>query len=180
MYNKGFTLAEMLVVVIIAAAVVVLAVPSFKKTQERARFDAARGNLISLGGAVQSLREDLHIAGNACTYPKSTSAVQIVSNHLFRGAVHPLDDVKNYCTSDIKLSQALFELDYMPNLAFDKDANTYKGYSFYVCPEGGASNPDCCKVVGSERPVACMQKSGTTDSKYNIARYLEDTSIRLK
>ena len=178
MYKKGFTLAEMLVVVIIAAAVVVLAVPSFKKTQERARFDAARGNLISLGGAVQALREDLHIAGNACTYPKSTSAVQIVRSHLFTGTVNPLEDVKNYCTSDTTLSKALFELDYLPNLAFDKDASTYKGYSFYVCPESGT--PECCVASNGVHAVACMKTTASTiDGKYTRARYLEDSSVIL-
>lgn len=174
MYKKGFTLAEMLVVVIIAAAVVVLAVPSFKKTQERARFDAARGNLISLGGAVQALREDLRIAHASCTYPTSSSGqIKISKSHLFKGTINPLNDVKNYCANNDKLSQALFELDYLPNLAFDKDADTYKGYSFYVCGPT-ATNPECCSASDV---VACMQSA--TNTNYKSARYMEDSRIIL-
>jgi len=181
-HKAGFTLAEMLIVVMIAAAVVIWAIPSFKKAQSRARFDAARGFLIDLGNAVQSFREDLYNSGASNPYfPIGTSAIQLQAGHVV-AANYDLSDIQTYAGNDENLIKAMFGLDYLPYIAVTGSGTntTYKGYKFYICPDAAKnSTPSpCCAKAGDAFAVACMYDS-TADAKYQKARYLEDSSVRL-
>ncbi len=69
MFKKGFTLVEILIVVVILASVVAFGVPSYRKAQVRARFNAALGTLTQLGGGINNLYSDiLTYSGNTWTY----------------------------------------------------------------------------------------------------------------
>ena len=68
MYKKGFTLMEMLFVLVIAATIVAFAVPAYKRSKERAKYEAATGILMDLGSGTVLLLQDMH------HYPGSASS----------------------------------------------------------------------------------------------------------
>lgn len=157
---------EMLIVVIIAAAVAVMAVPSYNKTRDRVRYDEAKGLLIDLGMAVQSLQGDLAVKGKV--YPSAN--ISFTSSY-------QNDDLSSYegvatvdLNNDTLWTKALFAREYMPKVQFDSGGSTYHQYSFTICKEGSTSG--CCNAS----TVVCM--SGGSE-KYQGARYLTDTSIAL-
>jgi len=174
MGNKktGFTLVEMLVVVVIAASVVVLSVPAFTRVQDRSRFDAAKGLLMDLGMATQSLRADwTAVNSSADTYPTSslqvTSAAQSAGTSTSAFATDPLSS-----QSSANFVKILFAKDYLRPIPFDSGTSVYKGYSFYVC-KVNATGGDCCDTKDT---VACMYNSGA-GANYKKARYLETSGI---
>ena len=167
--KAGFTLVEMLVVVVIAAAVVLLAVPSYKRTQSRARYDAAKGLLIDLGMAVLSLQGDLNAAN--VSYPGSSA--QKLTPSMQTSALNT--DASVTTLNVTQLNTALFARDYIPKINFDTSADTYKGYTFYICPST-ISNSGCCSGYNSTRTVVCMQDTNA-DASYQWGRFLEDTSL---
>ncbi len=72
MYKRGFTLVEILFVVIIAAGLLALAVPSYKKAQERSEYMRAVGYLTSIGSAIVTLQRDYTML-SPDTYSSSTA-----------------------------------------------------------------------------------------------------------
>ena len=169
--KAGFTLMELLVVVMIAAAVVVLSVPSYKKTQDRSRFDSAKGLLIDLGMAVQSLRADLSTVGK--TFPVDGSNLSLSSSWQTGSLSNENTRTVDF-TSNSDLGIALFAREYIPPIRFTS-GSTYYGYSFTICAD--VNNPGgCCarQAEGNPNAVVCM--SGGSDT-YQGAQYLEDNSI---
>ena len=168
----GFTLVEMLVVVMIAAAVVVWSVPSYKNAKNRSRYDAGKGLLIDLGGAVMALRGDLSMVNKK--YPTDNSTLQVTKSTVQDvGSTTMYDYVTHESmTSNAQFSKGLIYYDYLPKIAFDSSGNTYRGYSFYVCPVGVVGT-GCCTTANT---VACMVDS-SADAKYRQARYLTTSEV---
>lgn len=172
--KKGFTLLEVLVVVVIAITVMAFAVPAYKKSQERNRFFAAQGVLIDLGTAVRGLRTALVEAQENFTYPSDVT--QVLSNW----QTNPAGITEETSLSDItdtNFPSALFVYKYLSSIPFDNLADSsYKGYTFYLCPQEEVSDGACCS---SNTPVvACMMLPAETEStEYYRAIYKEDGTI---
>jgi prepilin-type N-terminal cleavage/methylation domain-containing protein len=171
--NKGFTLVEILIVVVIAVSVAAFGVPAYKKSQERNRYLAAQGVLIDLGNAVRTFRQDMIISCEAAglsskTFPTDGSVAQLVSSW----QTTEKDAELNTLNSTADMGAAMFTRKYMTPVAFTS-GDSFKGYSFYVCPLGGSSS-GCCG--GSSDVVACMKDSATS-SNYEWAHYLQDGTI---
>ena len=70
--RKGFTLVEILFVLIIAAGIVMFAVPAYKRSKVRARYEAATGILMSAGNAYNNLKQDFENNSHSCAFPLHT------------------------------------------------------------------------------------------------------------
>ena len=161
---------EMLIVVIIAAAVVVMSVPSYKKARDRVRFDEAKGLLIDLGMAVQSLQSDLAMGGKE--YPASQTTLTPSMQNGTTNSDDSVVELASRADGQTLLGYALFEREYLPKIQFS--GSTYKGYTFYICPASGGSG--VCASYNGIRCVVAMQDTSANEN-YRWGRYLEDTSI---
>lgn len=170
--RSGFTLAEMLIVVVIAALVVVWSVPSFKRSQERARYDSAKGLLIDFGMAVQAMRGDCSACTTGTSVYRGTTGKQLTSS-----MQTTLSSEASICNlTDDQRDIALFARDYIPPVPLSTD-NKYKNYAFYICPANGSTYSPCCSAgPNSVSAVACMYDANASSS-YQKARFLDDTTI---
>ncbi len=150
MRKKGFTLLEVLIVVVIVVSVATFGVPAYKKAQERNKYLAAQGVLIDLGNGLRMLQAQLEE-----DYPTSSPLVE--SEWQTKSLVDDAEIDRD------NANVALFARKYMAPIPFDK-GNTYKGYSFYLCPENTTSNDNCCAA----NVVACMKGP---EGQYEQARY---------
>lgn len=171
--NKGFTLLEVLIVVVIAVSVAAFGVPAYKKSQERNRYLAAQGVLMDLGNAVRTFRQDLRInciaeGKSLKTFPYTASAAQLLSSW------QTTTQESEFCslTSNAAMGAAMFTRKYMAPISFTS-GSTFKGYSFFLCPQNTSSSSYCC---GSDSSVvACIRN--TSSSNYAWARYHKDGTI---
>lgn len=169
--NKGFTLLEVLIVVVIAVSVAAFGVPAYKKSQERNRYLAAQGVLMDLGNAVRTFRQDLKIdcisnKVDVKTFP--TTAVQLRSNWQTTTQEGDLSSL----TDDATMGTAMFTRKYLAPIPFTS-GNTFKGYTFFLCPQTTSSSSYCCG--GDSTVVACTRNTSSTN--YQWARYHKDGSI---
>lgn len=162
--KNGFTLLEVLIVVVIAVSVAAFSVPAYKKTQEKNKYLAAQGVLVDLGTAVRSVRADLASDNPGDKFPSGSSPVQVTT------AWHSTNMPENKITSS-NAKYELFRREYMTHIPFD-NGSTYKGFSFYVCPQNTASSSNCCG--NNKDVVVCMSNS---TSSYKGARFNIDGSI---
>lgn len=176
MQKKGFTLLEILIVVVICISIAAFAVPAFKKTQEKARFNAAAGALVQLGNAVKNLRLDLDMEGTNTTFPLSTDYVSLSadwsdpSNSTFT-TVANATKLADIATSNDNLGYALVARGYMPQ--FPSTTNTFNGYTYYICPAtGSGSTQTCCS---STSVIACM--TNTDSLVYRYGKFMENGSV---
>ncbi len=186
MRKYGFTLVEVLFVVIIAAGVLAFAMPAYKRMQERSDYNAALGNLLDVGNAVNALKRDLKVVkGASVSFPTSAAFWNATQNGSFtqdvtgttwnKWLVGHADSSANWNT---QFWGALFTFNYL------KPLQNKKGYSFYVLTPGGNTNSICsgrCKTSkgdGSNSSVmACMCKSGTKNGCYFGAVMLTDGNV---
>lgn len=181
--KKGFTLLEILIVVIIAMSVLFFAVPSYKRSKDKAAYTAAQGLLVELRSAMLSMRQDLRNAGNSVTVPTSSSqaaqlqaAWQDEADANYSSATLADMDV----LSAALVPYALFAKNYLQPIPFGA-GNTFSRYEFYLCPVNGSSDA-CC---GSDKKVvACMRDdthnhscSYPTKGLYYGARIWEDGTL---
>ena len=165
--RKGFTLVEILFVLVIVAGIVAYAIPAYKRSQERSRYEAAVGTLVSVGNAIESLRKDLSWKENyTFTFPTGAGSFQMPVNGTVQlGCI----DTPSYFIShggsntNKRFAATLFALNYLEPLAADD------GYNFYGINEDAgeptACGGNCSKPAGSTviAPViACMCQSITT------------------
>jgi len=159
---------EVLVVVVIIVSVTAFAVPAYKKTQEKAKFNNALGVLIQIGTGVQALRADMRMEGLSYSFPVTNAPVQVTGawnggdtvsrNSTYRTvqAAGNLEELGN--ENNTKLGYALVAREYMAELPYD-GKEYYNGYQFYVCPDGVASSSKCC--INDASVVACMRGTGS-------------------
>ncbi len=185
--RKGFTLVEILFVLVIVAGIVAYAIPAYKRSQERSRYEAAVGTLVSVGNAIESLRKDLSWKENyTFTFPTGAGSFQMpVSGQVQLGCI----DTPGYFIShggsntNKRFAATLFALNYLEPLASD-------GYNFYGINEGegkpAVCGNNCQKPAESEviAPViACMcQKSisNATGCFYGARMYATGRIERFK
>ncbi|MBQ3667526.1 MAG: type II secretion system protein [Elusimicrobiaceae bacterium] len=164
--RKGFTLVEILFVLVIVAGIVAYAIPAYKRSQERSRYEAAVGTLVSIGNAIESLRKDLSWKENyTFTFPTGAGSFQMPVNGTVQlGCI----DTPSYfirtaaaANQNRNFAATLFALNYLEPLASD-------GYNFYgINEEAGkptVCGGNCPKPAGSKviAPViACMCQSST-------------------
>ena len=168
--KNGFTLVEILIVVVIAASVLMFAVPATKKAQERNKYLAATGVLADIGMAMQALRIDAAMQGSTVVYP--------AANHLLAmTATFQTTSTTNYQTSQVSdlaslndtiFPYAIFSHGYMQSIPYD-GTNTYKGYSFTLCPQETSTGE-------ANNVVVIMQTSNS--ATYQGARFLQDGTIQ--
>lgn len=151
--RKGFTLLEVLVVIVISASVLLFAVPAYKRTQDKSAYIAAQGVLVELRAAVQALRQDLQSANSSVKIPPGSTPVQLQSSwqDSSSGTYNTVVTTDTASLTAAQLPYALFAQKYIQPVPFDKNANTYKKYNFYICPETTSSSNCCAAQV-----VSCM------------------------
>ena len=157
--QKGFTLVEILFVLIIIAVVMAYAVPSYKRTKDRAAYDAATGILVDLGNAVQAMKRDLTMQGYSfTTYPFPASDYHKVvngdetldSSTVENSTLKNFLSISNATTRDTRFVGSLFAFGYM-------EPFTSNNYNYYVIRSTSANVCNTkCRVSGV---VACMCKS---------------------
>ncbi len=167
--KNGFTLLEVLIVVVIAVSVAAFALPAYKKTQEKNKYMAAQGILLDLGSAVRAVRADM----SSGSFPSGSSPVQVTTS--WNSTAAPANEI-----TSSNANYELFRRKYMAPIPFDS-GNTYKGFSFYVCPQGKASSSNCCG--NNSEVIVCMQNpslgsASSTGGQYEKAKFMEDGTIK--
>ena len=179
--QKGFTLVEILFVLVIAAGIMLWAVPSYKRAQERSRYEAATGVLLDVGSAVVSFKQYLTAQGISTPFPgnspyevNNTTIAQTNSNAL-QGKT--LGEALAGVSSDkvawlLGLIKPLGYLDALP---------TSSDYTYYMVTNTGANicNSQCSSYTDI---IACMCKAGEstenmTKDCYYGAIYLKDGTV---
>ena len=180
--KKGFTLLEVLVVVVIAASVLLFAVPAYKRTQDKSMFLAAQGLLVDLRASVQSIRQDLAMAGSNHKIPSGSSPIKLTASWQDESAEEYSEAANVNFLKDLesaKLPYALFARQYMQPVAFDPTTDQYKRYTFYICPQEQASSAHCCN--SDKNVIACMQDANycnrPTRGQYYGALIMRDGTI---
>lgn len=179
MYSKkGFTLIEVLIVVAISLSVLIFAVPAYKKTQEKAKFEAAMGTLVNVGTAVNLVREkiiEVHGPNSGIKFPgMSGGDGKIPLQSSLQSGVSSTDETSDYTAPygagpgqilDSERIKAMFAQKLIAPIPFDKDASSYKGYFFFLCPEINTSAQGCCPK--NAVAVACMSNDSADKAYYS-------------
>jgi len=164
--KKGFTLVEVLIVVAISLSVLIFAVPTYKKTQAKIRHEAAIGVLINVGEAVNIVREKIeeaHGSNSGKMFPGTSNAYRIWPYTQKNGLAS--DALTAYGRMEISDGHSkgdggaylsfLFMRKFIAPIPFDKNANTYKGYKIFICPQENTEESECCP--SDLQAVACIQ-----------------------
>ena len=200
MFKKGFTLVEILIVVVILASVVAFGVPSYRKAQVRARFNAALGTLTQLGGGINNLYSDIQTySGNSWTYSANDTHLTNSSwTSDFNTDIRELSLTRwgweDVLPTSLNWNQAfilsLVVREYMPPLKLTGGSSEEMiPYNHYICkPDSdgeekfvcnGADYRKCCKHnTNHGGTVACMLLAPSHTSKeemsYVGARFYRD------
>jgi prepilin-type N-terminal cleavage/methylation domain-containing protein len=184
--KKGFTLVEVLFVLVIALGIAAYAVPNYRRSQERSRYEAALGLLTTYGNAISTMERDMESDGYNFTFPRTTtyfqiptalntSGVQIGSVKQWTDIVE--DNIENAARADKAFMWAMLKYKYAEKLP-----STDSGYSFYAIGTNTASicGGNCKQNQAGGSPVMmCMCQSNTTNSTgcYYGARMLRNGRI---
>lgn len=173
--ENGFTLLEVLIIVVIAVSVAAFAVPAYKKTQEKNKYLAAQGVLLDLGTAVRALRADLRAEKENAKFPSLPTVMEVA--HQTSEDTSLSQELQDQ--DDAMLCRSLFFRRYMQPIAYDS-GNTYKGFSFVLCPDGTSSKLMCCN--SNSAVVACMYNnslgaSSSTAGQYWGAAFMNNGSL---
>ena len=166
MYRRqGFTLVEVLFVLVIIAAIMAYAVPSYRRTKDRAAYEAATGILVDVGSAIQAMKKDLTMQGfNFSLYPLPATAAnykEIVGNETVSDSdvngkiLKEILTTSTAATRDARFVGGLFKFGYL-------EPFTPKGYHYYAIR--GTTATACnnkCRTTGT---VACMCKTSLDNS----------------
>lgn len=170
MQKKGFTLLEVLIVVVILASVVLFAVPSYKKAQVRAQYDAALGTLTQLGEGLRLLYEN-----SGLTW--LDDPIMLSNDWFTQTNVSAAEGVQDLST--LNLGQATDRLTFLASLVargyMARPKNVENGpFVFYVCNQEG--DPNFCCDTGDE--IACMfireDDCNDMNEAYSWVRYFKD------
>ena len=162
--QTGFTLVEILFVLVIIAAVMAYALPSYKRTQARAAYDAATGVLVDLGSALQNIKQDLMMQGYSFTQyplPASSYQLQITGTETANGTdtkektLKEFVAISNAATRDTRFAGSLFSFGYMEPFVTE-------GYKYYAIR--GTSATACSNKCRDTGTVACMCKDSLDNS----------------
>ena len=181
MHRKyGFTLVEMLFVVIIAGAVVAMSIPAYKRAQERARYNAALGQLGSIGGAVQGLNRDLVMDGMGSMdgtgifpFTESFQITKIVSAGVESGETlrETLADKDNAGRNQVFLGALFQDNRYLlSSITLDSE------YQYWAVQN---TNSACSGTCNNNGTLICMCKATSNENDcFYGARYLRDGMVQ--
>ena len=182
MYRRqGFTLVEVLFVLVIIATVMAYAVPSYRRTKDRAAYDAATGILVDVESAIRAMKRDLTMQNYASNFPDSgtkqitgTEGTVSLNNQTLKTYVGAQSTNAGRDTAFVK---GLYTFGYL-------EPFTPKGYNYYAIRGNNATicNNKCRPLsteTSGESVVACMCKSSlvNTDCYYG-AVFLNTGKIR--
>lgn len=145
LHRKGFTLVEILFVLIIIATIVAFAVPSYNRTKQRARYEAAVGVLVNVGNAVQSINQDLRNIGSAVRLPINGDFTHVVDSEVHMGVDETFSHFMENCDDN---ADCVLGAMYQKYLQEEIPADT--GYQFFAVD----GNSSAC--AGQCRGIACM------------------------
>lgn len=175
--KRGFTLVEILFVVIIAAGILAYAVPSYKRTKERARYEAATGVLMDLGSTALALKQKELGSVQAEVYIPSAQQCST-----FEQSVGS-DTLQEWSLKSRGHGQTSWFFEIMFCAGF-MQPYPQTGYNFYLVNNNG--NSFCankCKS-NSGQMVACMCQSSSSASDngcfYGAIFYRDGRIERLK
>ena len=135
--RRGFTLLEILLVVLIAVLITMMAVPAYKKAQEKNRYMAASGVLVELGNGIQMVREQ---------YP----SVLVTNESITANSdINAITDAP----TEANLGNWMQTNKYVNKIPFTSE--TYMGYSYRISTTAAASCATGCPPADSDA-VACM------------------------
>ena len=172
--KRGFTLVEMLFVVIIAATALALALPSYKSMRERGKFQAASGQLIDLGSAVEAITRDLAMQGVSVTVGAS-AALPFDGGYFLASSSTPYSLKTKVLEAaagkprEEQVLKALMHFGYLKKFLPN-------GFNYYVLTNTSANSTNCRSTATSPLTdgtlVACMIKpSPANNDCFAGARY---------
>ncbi len=188
--KKGFTLVEVLFVLIIAMGIAAYAVPNYRRSQERSRYEAALGLLTTYANAISTMEKDMESDGYNFTFPMTATYFQIPFNSVDTtgvqiGSVDQWTDIvgmrniENAGNANRAFMWAMFEYKYAEKLPTEDS-----GYDFYAIGGQDVSticHNNCKPKQGDDSPVvACMCQPDDTGSTgcYYGARLLRNGRIK--
>ena len=144
MQKKGFTLLEILLVIVILVVVSLFAVPAYKKSIARSKYNSALGTLVQFGTALQMLKQDTGVSWQM-------DPVRFVPSTWFTDTnVSEAEQLDKNEINDI--NPAMFKAALVAHGYMIKPLSLDSTYDFYMCNLNG--DPEfCCQ----EDTLACMQ-----------------------
>jgi prepilin-type N-terminal cleavage/methylation domain-containing protein len=184
--KKGFTLVEVLFVLVIALGIAAYAVPNYRRSQERSRYEAALGLLTTYGNAISTMERDMESDGYNFTFPMVTIYFQIPpttvnTTGVQTDSVEQWTDIVGMRNTGNNANKA-FMWAMLKYKYAEKLPSTDSGYSFYAIGTNTASicGGNCKQNQAGGSPVMmCMCQSITTNSTgcYYGARMLRNGRI---
>ena len=185
--KKGFTLVEVLFVLVIALGIAAYAVPNYRRSQERSRYEAALGLLTTYGNAISAMERDMESDGYNFTFPRTTTYFQIPPTTVNTTGVQigsveqwtdivGLRNIGNASNANRAFMWAMLKYKYAEKLP-----STDSGYSFYAIGTNTASicGGNCKQNQAGGSPVMMCMCQNTTNSTgcYYGARMLRNGRI---
>ncbi len=173
LHRKGFTLVEILFVLIIIATIVAFAVPSYNRTKQRARYEAAVGILVTVGNAVQAINRDLRDIGSNVQLPIDGDFTQVVDSNVEMG-----NETFSHFMENCNDANCVLGAMYQKYLREEIPADT--GYRFFAVD----GNSSACDRLCSG--IACMcSQFAASDSMvpacfYGANMFADGTIERIK
>lgn len=182
--KKGFTLVEVLFVLIIAMGIAAYAVPNYRRSQERSRYEAALGLLTTYANAISAMERDMESDGYNFTFPMTTTYFQIPTaldtSGVQIGSVEQWTDIVGMRNTGNNANKA-FMWAMLQHKYAEKLPTTDSEYYFYAI--GGTAKKICegnCTPTGKD-VVACMCQNATGSARstgcYYGARMLRNGRI---
>ena len=183
--KKGFTLVEVLFVLVIALGIAAYAVPNYRRSQERSRYEAALGLLTTYGNAISTMERDMESDGYNFTFPMTTTyqippttvnttGVQIGSVEQWTDIVG-LRNIGNASNANRAFMWAMLKYKYAEKLP-----STDSGYSFYAIGTNTASicGGNCKQNQAGGSPVMMCMCQNSTESARSTGCYYGARMLR--
>ncbi len=177
--KRGFTLVEILFVVMIAAGVLAFAIPAYKKTQARAKYERSLGALDLLGNALVSLQRECTLKGINISYCRPADGMSAVTFGGRTAADYENTTLNAALTeafgNSAKFMDVLANFDFLRKNAVPIGAD-YDLYITYFPSSYSGSDTPCSGLCNGENTLACMCAT-SGDPCYLGAKYQKDGSV---
>lgn len=175
--KTGFTLVEVLFVLVIVAAVMAFAVPSYKRTKDRAAYDAATGILVDLGNAVQAMKRDLMMQNYPYNFPTSANyqefpgSVSTIINPAEKTLRQYIESRPSSSEKDNAFKHALYIFNYLEPVY-------PKNYKYYVVRNNVSANICNSKCTASNLIVCMCKPDYSASDCYYGAMFLSTGDVK--
>jgi len=175
--KQGFTLVEILFVVIIAAGILAYAIPSYKRTKERAKYEAATGVLADLGATALVLKQEGMGSVQAEVYIPNAQQCNAFQQNLGNDTLQQWSLKSRGHGQTSWFFEIMFCADYM-------QPYPDTGYDYYLVNNNGNSFCEAKCRSNSGQMVACMCQSSSSAGEsgcfYGAIFYQDGHIERLK